>query len=270
MRAFGRRLVCDQCGGMQITLDDLAHAIGLGEVVTTDGGQGVRPCPRCEREMITTQLRVSKYPIKDAVERCPSDGIWLDGGMLAKLLTVLERKTHGRSRRAGGVRSGSLQQFAHSQAFVADVPGGLNIQRWWERDKPRVHTAYASAHAGKTLACPTCATALQLVGERWPCPGCDGAFVETDALEAMMGEMVHKPWHLPATGGADGARACPVCHAAMQVQQLEGVEVDRCASHGVWFDAGELSAALHHSAPARGWLGRLLNSAASLFGAGDP
>src|SRR5437016_1406699 len=86
MRAVGNRLVCDQCGGMQIAVDDLAHAIGLGEVVATDGAPSVRTCPRCERAMVATQLRVSTYGLKDAIERCPSDGIWLDGGMLAKLL----------------------------------------------------------------------------------------------------------------------------------------------------------------------------------------
>jgi Zn-finger nucleic acid-binding protein len=99
---------------------------------------------------------------------------------------------------------------------------------------------------------------LQARGERWPCASCDGAFVENPALEQMMGEMRKAPWELPEAAGEAGARACPACAEAMVVQHLEGVEVDRCAAHGVWFDAGELAIALHGSAPPRGWLARLL------------
>ena len=33
----------------------------------------------------------------------------------------------------------------------------------------------------------------------------------------------------------------------MIVELLEGVTIDRCAGHGVWFDDSELQAALHHA-----------------------
>lgn len=51
----------------------------------------------------------------------------------------------------------------------------------------------------------------------------------------------------------------------MIVEVLEGVTIDRCDVHGVWFDDPELEQALHHSsAPPDGlvaWLKRLFRRA---------
>ena len=40
-------------------------------------------------------------------------------------------------------------------------------------------------------------------------------------------------------------RSCPSCGGAMAHDDLEGVPVDRCVDHGIWFDEAELQAALH-------------------------
>src|SRR5262249_19047174 len=40
------------------------------------------------------------------------------------------------------------------------------------------------------------------------------------------------------------ARRCPDCEAALTPCELEGAALDRCATHGVWFDEGELQRVL--------------------------
>jgi Zn-finger nucleic acid-binding protein len=262
LRGFGDRAVCDQCGGMMIKAKDLEAQIGLGELyVEDDGGEG-HPCPLCERTMAKATLRIEADKCRGA-QRCTQHGVWLQGGMLEVVLEGFGRR-HRTPRRGGGVDTspgGGMVMFGHVQTYMPGGTGGggaLAVQNWWMRTKPHVHTPYASTLAGKTLACPSCGEPLQLIGERWPCARCDGAFVENAALVEMMSEMRGKPWDLPAGDGTVGRRNCPACAAAMTVQMMEGVEVDRCAHDGVWFDAGELASALHHTAPAKGWLKRLL------------
>lgn len=41
-----------------------------------------------------------------------------------------------------------------------------------------------------------------------------------------------------------GPRACPRCTIPMEAVQLESETVDRCATHGFWFDVHELAKAL--------------------------
>jgi Zn-finger nucleic acid-binding protein len=44
--------------------------------------------------------------------------------------------------------------------------------------------------------------------------------------------------------------ACPVCGQTMQKQNIpQGIEVDHCATHGVWLDHGELEALLRIAQP---------------------
>lgn len=38
----------------------------------------------------------------------------------------------------------------------------------------------------------------------------------------------------------DPVKSCPICHKEMSKDSLNGVIVDRCVSHGIWFDKGEL------------------------------
>nr|MBA3542295.1 zf-TFIIB domain-containing protein [Deltaproteobacteria bacterium] len=45
----------------------------------------------------------------------------------------------------------------------------------------------------------------------------------------------------------DQARPCAECKAPMQLVNLANVALDRCAQHGVWFDADELTVLLKHS-----------------------
>jgi len=99
------------------------------------------------------------------------------------------------------------------------------------------------------LSCPGCGKAtLVQAGFTERCPACDGAWVHEDALVGMLQErtstLVVLPWQ-PRPG--DQARSCAVCQQPMQTVNLGTVALDRCAAHGVWFDAHELKTLLHES-----------------------
>lgn len=94
----------------------------------------------------------------------------------------------------------------------------------------------------QTTTCPTCKLRLESAGRTERCKQCDGAWIGEDVLVGMMQEstssFVVLPWH-PREQDRD-ARPCAVCDAAMQPVKLGTVALDRCAQHGVWFDANEL------------------------------
>jgi Zn-finger nucleic acid-binding protein len=95
------------------------------------------------------------------------------------------------------------------------------------------------------LSCPICRTALEPAGYTQRCGRCDGAWIDEDTLVAMLQErtstLVFLPWQPRAK---DTERTCAACGTAMQTASLGSVALDRCAQHGVWFDAGELAALL--------------------------
>ncbi len=73
---------------------------------------------------------------------------------------------------------------------------------------------------------------------------CGGAWLSdaklTEMAQDMKGSMVALPW-VARTGIQ---RACPVCAKEMVTVSLLEVQLDRCADHGVWFDAEELQTVL--------------------------
>lgn len=84
-------------------------------------------------------------------------------------------------------------------------------------------------------------------GDRWTCATCLGAFIQEPALTGLVAEMIDGPWELPPPVGSVGPRACPVCTQPMTIETTESVTLDRCAGHGLWFDAGELATTLEHA-----------------------
>lgn len=99
------------------------------------------------------------------------------------------------------------------------------------------------------LLCPRDRAPLVEAGQTHRCETCDGAWIHEDVLLAMLEQRTSKVW-----GGlvweprpADKARPCAACGKAMQMVNLGNVELDRCADHGVWFDADELAALLRQS-----------------------
>ena len=92
------------------------------------------------------------------------------------------------------------------------------------------------------MQCPVCKTDLQQAGRTFACKGCQGAWVRDEVLvpllEQSTNELVELPWQANTEAHS---RACPECSAAMATVKLGSVALDRCASHGVWFDKHELS-----------------------------
>lgn len=187
------------------------------------------------------------------------------------------RAEHARAARPyGAVMSSSLQGKGRTAppvgtGMVAVIQGSSNpfshggelAISHWESARPLVHTVFVTAYRGYRLICPVCSgQPLAFEGDRWVCVRCAGSFVEDAALVAMISDIAHVPWELPATSAAAGTRPCPVCKTAMAAERLEEVQVDRCAGHGVWFDDRELAAALEHAGTAErphGWLHRLFH-----------
>src|SRR5690348_16477522 len=87
LREFSGRLLCDACQGMYVTRADLKQAIeelgGLDvELQFYSVKPGERPCPRCNRAMTTSRLRLSFAVIEEQpkthprLDRCDADGVW--------------------------------------------------------------------------------------------------------------------------------------------------------------------------------------------------
>jgi Zn-finger nucleic acid-binding protein len=286
LREFETRLVCDECAGMLLELDELATSVheldGDADPATvSEPTPTQKKCPRCAKEMQEVHVEIGKLDLKTRLLHCDTHGVWMPREVMTAVFARASRRAHagraagrtygGVSGGGGGGGGGVPSYFGHggmnaamssiASAFGHGGPASsaLAISNWGA-SRPRVHTLFVSAHKGKTLGCPACKdTKLQYEGERWTCSTCAGCFVEDAALTAMVMEMTNTPWTVPDVKGGPGDRNCPVCETPMIVEVLEAVTIDRCKAHGVWFDDTELQSALHHaSTPDSGGVGSWL------------
>lgn len=255
LAAVGSRLVCAR-DGMLVAADELTEMINDLEIV--DDGKTLHACPRCHRAMGGVLLRVGDD--ERAGSRCARHGIWLGQGVLEAVLAA-----SGASGSGGGTGGVRLHVAPSRSAFARSTEHHtIGKRKVPAKRAPRTPPA-PSPFATRTLACPRCpGHALAYVGERWDCTHCEGSFVEVAALEAMVSEMTGGPWPLPPSTGIDGARACPICTAPLVLEVIEAIQIDRCPTHGVWFDPEELSTLLAASTHvderptgATAWLRRL-------------
>lgn len=105
------------------------------------------------------------------------------------------------------------------------------------------------------MNCPRCSETLRPgLPHTLICPRCEGCWVGKGSLyvlarltraqlaqTALQPTLVAdpKPFRIP-----DRPLQCPQCQQPMKRQIYcgdSGVEVDRCAEHGIWFDDGELA-----------------------------
>lgn len=98
-------------------------------------------------------------------------------------------------------------------------------------------------------ACPRCGVDLIDAGSVRACTGCRGMWIAAGVLAEMVNTMQPEPrWvDLDFEPDARPPLACPTCGKPMATWLLLGVEVDRCDSHGIWFDADELEEVLRDS-----------------------
>jgi Zn-finger nucleic acid-binding protein len=107
MRTYHKRLCCDACTGIFITVDDLRaalaeHASGATAIVFRDRPVGKRACPRCREPMLTCHLDAvfeAAHALPDPeLDRCAKHGVWFDVGELAKVLEAGRHATEPPSR----------------------------------------------------------------------------------------------------------------------------------------------------------------------------
>ena len=95
--------------------------------------------------------------------------------------------------------------------------------------------------------CPACPDEVTLSsrGSGFQCQGCEGVFVDGRELAAMMEHMGAAPPPAKARGPVEPVqRRCPLCRTVMQNTTLWSVRVERCETHGTWFDRKELGRTL--------------------------
>lgn len=99
------------------------------------------------------------------------------------------------------------------------------------------------------MKCPVDSTPLEQAGRTFKCATCEGAWVMEDVLVAILEQrtstLVSLPW--AARNQGDPPRPCAECATPMQTVNLGSVALDRCAQHGVWFDANEMTTLLRQA-----------------------
>jgi Zn-finger nucleic acid-binding protein len=104
------------------------------------------------------------------------------------------------------------------------------------------------AYRDERPMCPSCQSALVSFGSRHACEQCKGVLVPAADVQEMLLAMTPTDLRLlderMEPGGADPDRGCPTCTAKMTQYVLEGVTIDRCIKHGIWFDGKELATVL--------------------------
>ena len=255
LHEFAKRLVCDACGGMFLEDADFEKACGelSGLIVPCDFrdvAPGDVPCPRCSVMMDDCKITLGKHKLRMAFKHCRQHGLWCGPDVLTGAFAVVGHGVsagagvHGGARDADRRGLDGLPLARHGPASSA-----LSISRWGSRAKKRdPGPPPVDAYRDRALPCPACDPTLErmlaFAGARWSCGGCRGVFVERAAFEALVSEMSGAPYVLPEVAGPSGPRACPVCVEPMIAVALGTPTVDRCATHGIWFDDAELGAAL--------------------------
>ena len=104
LRPHQRRLVCDTCQGMQMSIDDLRGAVedltSAKVELTFRDGAPASACPQCKAAMFATQVELrwddQTATSEVVLARCTEHGPWLAGTQLAELFTAVERRMHRR------------------------------------------------------------------------------------------------------------------------------------------------------------------------------
>jgi Zn-finger nucleic acid-binding protein len=262
LRTLGNRYICDECNGMLIEEDELEQALTdlTGEPANPRTDYGARSptlCPRCERAFVEVELvlelSAKRVPLDQPFLRCERDGLWCAGGVLEAVFERVGKKSSRGVERSYDAEPAIGPDGLPERRFATSIP---RIRR-----TPRPSAPAVDPFADRALRCPTCVEqVLVWQDDRWTCLACTGALIPEPTLVALTQDIKSAYWELPPIGLEPGARPCPVCTTPLRVGEVEGVAVDRCADHGVWFEGGELQHALANSArPPRSWLGRLLS-----------
>ncbi len=109
---------------------------------------------------------------------------------------------------------------------------------------------------------------LRTFSGRLVCDACEGIFCSEPDLTVSLSDFTHIECTVSYFDTVPGARPCPTCASAMETCRVRldfamldkhpktPPRVDRCTTHGLWFDKDELAAVLevasHVSSPGGG------------------
>ena len=113
-------------------------------------------------------------------------------------------------------------------------------------------TLDAMAYRDGFERCPRCHVALEDARAARGCRECGGLWLDEPTLTEMLQTMVpSRPLDrlaLAMRRPSEAVLGCPTCSQPMQAVAIRGVSLDRCAKHGIWFDARELERTLQRVA----------------------
>jgi hypothetical protein len=100
LRPYQQRLVCDLCGGMQLSDAELARSIeGYTHAPPTlawSYSVTNRVCPQCPLPLHAAQVAIDvvayKVELLLKLAHCTDHGAWFEGQQLGTLLTIVERR----------------------------------------------------------------------------------------------------------------------------------------------------------------------------------
>lgn len=123
------------------------------------------------------------------------------------------------------------------------------------------------------MVCPDCKRSMIILEykdiEVDFCTQCKGAWLDEGELEQMLHGRDAAINLVDWSGGRKGDRHCPRCMEKLRVIALPdgGPEIDACAAAcGIWFDKGELRAAVRARLP-DGEASEILSTLTEMFGA---
>ncbi len=105
----------------------------------------------------------------------------------------------------------------------------------------------AAPYRTPSLQCPRCKVTALGTGTLRSCGACHGAWVPEETLVAHVSSMQSAPPRLHWSVAIRPALPCARCQQPMETLWLFHVAVDRCRSHGVWFDEHELAEVLRRA-----------------------
>ena len=99
--------------------------------------------------------------------------------------------------------------------------------------------------------CPACGRPLRAFLTRLVCDACNGMFLSLEDLAAAIHDMTSVVPAFHYKDEQSGRRSCPRCAAKLTTFKLRLTienetfaprpQLDRCATHGIWFDNEELA-----------------------------
>jgi Zn-finger nucleic acid-binding protein len=109
----------------------------------------------------------------------------------------------------------------------------------------------AGPYRDPDLVCPACHAQLRVFRQRLCCDACNGILLEIADLTTSISDLTGSDPQIGFVRERPGERACPRCDLMMSVCRLDVAlmdkrptlrpALDRCVTHGVWFDANELA-----------------------------